>query len=48
MLDTNVKVKQVRGKNKIEIEFKDEEELARILGQIQPVNYQEDDAGWDE
>lgn len=48
MLDTNVKVKQVRGKKKIEIEFKDEEELARILGQIQPVNYQEDDAGWDE
>lgn len=48
MLDTNVKVKQVRGKNKIEIEFKDEEELARILGQIQPVNYQEDDAEWDE
>lgn len=48
MLDTNVKVKQVRGKNKIEIEFKDEEELAWILGQIQPVNYQEDDAGWDE
>lgn len=48
MLDTNVKVKQVRGKNKIEIEFRDEEELARILGQIQPVNYQKDDAGWDE
>lgn len=36
MLDTNVKVKQVRGKNKIEIEFKDEDELARILAQIQP------------
>lgn len=35
MLDTNVKVKQVRGKNKIEIEFKDDEELARIIGQIQ-------------
>lgn len=48
MLDTNVKVKQVRGKNKIEIEFKDEEELARILGQIQPVNHQEGDAEWDE
>ena len=48
MLDTNVKVKQVRGKNKIEIEFRDEEELARILGQIQPVDYQEDDAEWDE
>lgn len=48
MLDTNVKVKQVRGKNKIEIEFKDEEELARILGQIQPVDHQEGDAKWDE
>ena len=35
VLDTNVKVKQVRGKNKIEIEFKDEDELARILMQIQ-------------
>lgn len=30
-LDTNVKVKQVRGKNKIEIEFGSEEDLARIL-----------------
>lgn len=48
MLDTNVKVKQVRGKNKIEIEFRDEEELARILGQIRPVDHQEDDAEWDE
>lgn len=48
MLDTNVKVKQVRGKNKIEIEFRDEEELARILGQIQPVDHQEGDAKWDE
>lgn len=47
MLDTNVKVKQVRGKNKIEIEFKDEEELARILGQIQPVSHEED-ATWEE
>ena len=35
VLGTNVKVKQVRGKNKIEIEFKDESELARILMQIQ-------------
>ena len=48
MLDTNVKVKQVRGKNKIEIEFKDEEELARILEQIQPVDHQEGDGEWDE
>lgn len=30
-LNTNVKVKSARGKNKIEIEFKDEEELTRIL-----------------
>ena len=30
-LNTNVKVKSTRGKNKIEIEFKDEEELTRIL-----------------
>lgn len=30
-LDTNVKVKNVRGKNKIEIEFKSEDELARIV-----------------
>lgn len=37
VLDTNVKIKQVRGKNKIEIEFKDEEELLKIIDQIQPV-----------
>ena len=30
-LDTNVKVKNVRGKNKIEIEFSDEEQLAHIV-----------------
>ena len=30
-LDTNVKVKNVRGKNKIEIEFASEEELAHIV-----------------
>lgn len=30
-LDTNVKVKNVRGKNKIEIEFSDEDELAHIV-----------------
>lgn len=47
MLDTNVKVKQVRGKNKIEIEFKDEEELARILAQIQPGNEEERDDAWE-
>ena len=33
-LDTTVKVKQVRGKNKIEIEFKDEDDLARIIDQV--------------
>ena len=47
MLDTNVKVKQVRGKNKIEIEFKDEDELARILAQIQPSNEEERDDVWE-
>lgn len=47
MLDTNVKVKQVRGKNKIEIEFKDEDELARILAQIQPDNEEECDDAWE-
>ena len=47
MLDTNVKVKQVRGKNKIEIEFKDEDELARILAQIQPDNKEERDDAWE-
>lgn len=31
VLDTNVRVKQVRGKNKIEIDFKDEEDLVRIV-----------------
>lgn len=46
MLDTNVKVKQVRGKNKIEIEFKDEDELARILAQIQSDNEEERDDAW--
>lgn len=47
MLDTNVKVKQVRGKNKIEIEFKDEDELARILAQIQPGSEEERDDAWE-
>lgn len=47
MLDTNVKVKQVRGKNKIEIEFKDEDELARILTQIQPGSEEERDDAWE-
>ena len=30
-LDTNVRVKNVRGKNKIEIEFSSEDELAHIV-----------------
>lgn len=34
VFDTNVKVKALRGKNKIEIEFKDEEDLKRILDLI--------------
>ena len=34
-LDTNVKVKQTRGKNKIEIEFKDEDDLLRIISSIE-------------
>lgn len=33
-LDTNVKVKNVRGKNKIEIEFSTEEDLARLVNQL--------------
>ena len=31
-LDTTVKVRNIRGKNKIEIEFSDDEELARLVG----------------
>lgn len=34
IFNTNVRVKSSRGKNKIEIEFKDEEELSRILGEM--------------
>ena len=34
VFNTNVRVKNSRGKNKIEIEFKDEEELSRILGEM--------------
>ena len=33
-LDTNVKVKNVRGKNKVEIEFADEQQLAHIVDLI--------------
>ena len=34
LFDTNVKVRSSRGKNKIEIEFKDEEDLSRILASM--------------
>ena len=33
-LKTNVRVKSARGKNKIEIEFKDEAELKRLFKQL--------------
>lgn len=38
VLHTNVKVKTVQGKNKIEIEFKDEEELQRLFNEIISAN----------
>ncbi|MEQ3344965.1 ParB/RepB/Spo0J family partition protein [Collinsella sp. CLA-SR-H006] len=44
VFSTNVRVKSSRGKNKIEIEFKDEEELSRILGEM----IQFDQGGQDE
>lgn len=44
VFNTNVRVKSSRGKNKIEIEFKDEEELSRILGEM----IQIDQGGQDE
>lgn len=34
VFNTNVRVKSTRGKNKIEIEFKDEDELQRIISQV--------------
>ena len=34
IFNTNVKVRATRGKNKIEIEFKDEDELQRIMSQV--------------
>lgn len=42
-LDTNVKVKRVRNKNKIEIEFADEEELARLVMQLGKASLEVDD-----
>lgn len=44
VFNTNVRVKSSHGKNKIEIEFKDEEELSRILGEM----IQFDQGGQDE
>ena len=46
VFNTNVRVKSTRGKNKIEIEFKDEDELARILEQVMTV--EREDGGIDE
>lgn len=33
-LQTNVRIKSVKGKNKIEIEFKDEDDLQRLFGEL--------------
>ena len=46
-LDTTVKVKQVRGKNKIEIEFKDEDDLARIIEQLSSGS-QSQESSWED
>ena len=46
VFNTNVRVKSTRGKNKIEIEFKDEDELARILEQVMETEREE--GGMDE
>lgn len=46
VFNTNVRVKSTRGKNKIEIEFKDEDELARILEQVMAA--EREDGGMDE
>ena len=43
VFNTNVRVKSSRGKNKIEIEFKDEEELSRILGEMIQFNQGDQD-----
>lgn len=44
-LDTNVKVKCLRGKNKIEIEFGSEEDLARLVAQLSKVSMSETTEG---
>ena len=41
-LDTNVRVKRLRNKNKIEIEFADEDELARLVEQLSKVAMQDE------
>lgn len=46
VFNTNVRVKSTRGKNKIEIEFKDEDQLARILEQV--MTAEREDGGMDE
>ena len=46
-LDTTVKVKQVRGKNKIEIEFKDEDDLARSIEQLSSGS-QSQESSWED
>ena len=46
VFNTNVRVKSTHGKNKIEIEFKDEDELARILEQV--MTAEREDGGIDE
>lgn len=43
VFNTNVRVKSSRGKNKIEIEFKDEEELSRILGEMIQIGQEDQD-----
>ena len=43
VFNTNVRVKSSRGKNKIEIEFKDEEELSRILGEMIQLGQEDQD-----
>lgn len=45
VFNTNVRVKSSRGKNKIEIEFKDEEELSRILGEMIQLDQGDQDEG---
>ena len=41
-LDTNVRVKRLRNKNKIEIEFADEDELARLVERLSKVAMQDE------